>query len=556
MASSSGRSRPVGAPRASAALAVPALLVAAAVNLPLVYLLLRSAERGMGGYLATVASARTLELVVATLALVVGVVALSLAVAVPLAWLVTRTDLPGRRAWAVAGALPLVFPSYVSAFALVAALGPRGYLQGWLEPLGVERLPELVYGYGGALLALALFTYPYTYLLLVATLSRLDPALEESSRALGAGRWRTFFRVVLPQLRPAIYAGSLLVALYTLSDFGAVSIARYNTFTLSIYNAYRGLFDRGVAASLATVLVLLTVGLIALEARLAQRVRPAPARVARRQVPVPLGRWRWPSLAALCLLHALTLGVPLGVVGFWGVRAVLVGNPLGRAGGAAFGSLSVSLAAAVVAVVLALPVTAWAARHPGWWSRLAERASHAGYALPGIVIALALVFFVSRTLRPLYQTLAVLVAAYVVRFLPEALAAARSAFAAVAPRLEEAARSLGRGPLSVLASLTLPLVRPGLAAGGGLVFLTAMKELPATLILRPIGFETLATRVWSAAAEGIYSEAALPALVLVAVSALPVYWLIIRPALAERPPAATGDLDAPVRSALAEGSLV
>jgi iron(III) transport system permease protein len=151
------------------------------------------------------------------------------------------------------------------------------------------------------------------------------------------------------------------------------------------------------------------------------------------------------------------------------------------------------------------------------------------------VVALSLVFLVTRLARPLYQTLALLVAAYLIRFLPESLAAARAAFAAVSPRFEEAARGLGRGPLAVLGTLTLPLMRPGLAAGAGLVFLTAMKELPATLILRPIGFETLATRVWSAAAEGIYSQAALPALTLVAASVLPVYLLIVRPALAGRP---------------------
>jgi iron(III) transport system permease protein len=529
------RSRAGRRGRAPAALVLPALAVAAAVNLPLVYLSVRSAEGGLDRYLATVGSARTLGLVGSTVGLVAGVVAASLAVAVPLAWLVARTDLPARRFWAVAGALPLVFPSYVSAFALVAVLGPRGYLQGWLQALlGVERLPGLIYGYGGALAALALFTYPYTYLLLVAALRRTDPALEETSRALGRGRWRTFFAVVLPQLRPALYAGSLLVALYTLSDFGAVSIVRYDTFTLSIYNAYRGLFDRTVAASLATVLVALTVALIAVEALLLRRVRPVRPGAGRPAERVHLGRWRWPALAGVGALTLVTLGLPLGVVLYWGVRALALGHPLGAAGGAALGSLGASLAAAFAAVALALPAAAWAARHPSRAARAVERASHAGYALPGIVIALSLVFFVSRSLPSLYQTATLLVAAYVVRFLPEALAAARSAFAAVPRRFEEAARSLGRGPLGVLAGLTLPLVRPGLLAGGGLVFLTAMKELPATLILRPIGFETLATRVWSAASEGIYSEAALPALLLVAASAPPVWALIIRPALAER----------------------
>ncbi len=527
---------------------MPAVATALLVNVPLVYIFVRSAQGGAASYLETVVSGTTFGLLANTLGLAVGVLAVALAVAVPLAWLVMRTDLPGRRAWAVAGALPLVFPSYVSAFALVAVLGPRGFAQGWLAPLGVERLPDWIYGYGGAVLALALFTYPYIYLLTSAALRDLDPALEESSIALGRGRWRTFFGAVLPQLRPPLYGGSLLVVLYALSDFGAVSIVGYNSFTLAIYNAYRGLFDRSAAASLATVLVVLTLAVILLEGRLAGKVRPVPARPSRQARRVALGGWKWPALTFTGLLAAVTLALPMGVILHWGVRALSrggpgFGNPLATVVEAAGSSLLVSVAAALVCIALAVPVTAWASRWGGAPAVWTQRLSSSGYALPGIVIALSLVFLVTRLARPLYQTLALLVAAYVVRFLPEALAAARSAFAAVSPRFEEAARSLGRGPLRVMTSLTLPLMRPGLAAGAGLVFLTSMKELPATLILRPIGFETLATRVWSSAAEGIYSQAALPALTLVLVSALPVYWLIIRPALAERAgPAGRGRL--------------
>ncbi|MEM7481403.1 MAG: iron ABC transporter permease [Acidobacteriota bacterium] len=517
--------------RAPLWLSIPAVLTALAVSLPLAYLLVRSASGGWSAYRQAVFSGRTLELLVSTLALVAGTVTLALTVAVPLAWLVARTDLPGRRFWAVAGALPLVFPSYVSAFALVAVLGPRGYLQ---QLLGVERLPDFIYGYGGAVCALGLFTYPYIFLLLVAGLRDLNPAYEESSRTLGAGRWRTFFRVVLPPLRPAIFGGSLLVILYTLSDFGAVSIVRYDTFTYSIYNAYRGLFDRSVAASLATVLVALTVGFILLEALLLRRLRPSPPVAARPAQPLLLGRWRRPALAFVTLLSAITLGIPLIVLISWALRAVRSGGGFETVASAAAGSLTAALLAALVAMALSLPVTAWSLRFPGPVSRLTNRLSHAGFALPGIVIALSLVFFSIRYARPIYQTLGLLVAAYVVRFLPEALVASRAALQAVAPRFEESSRSLGRGAWKTFTGLTVPLARRGVLAGGGLVFLTAMKELPATLILRPIGFETLATRIWSNVSDGIYSQAAAPALALVAVSALPVYFLIIRPALAPR----------------------
>jgi iron(III) transport system permease protein len=531
--SAAGRAR---RPRPPWPLALPALAIAAAVNLPLVYLAVRAGERGWQRYWDAVAAPGTLALVGRTLGLAAGAVALAVVVAVPLAWLVVRTDLPGRRFWGVAAALPLVFPSYVSAFALVAVLGPRGALQGWLAPLGVERLPELVYGYGGAVAALGLFTYPYVYLLAAAALARVDPALEESSVSLGHGRWRTFFRVVLPQLAPAIYGGGLLVALYALADFGAVTILRFPTFTVAIYNAYRGLFDRTEAAALGTVLVALTFVLLAVEALAARRLRPPPPRPSRPAPRLALGRWRTAAVAAVAAVALVTLALPLGVIVSWAVRAVASGGlgDVAAVAATAAASLGVAVAAAVVATAAAVPVAAWAWRQAGALPRATERLASSGYALPGLVIALALVFFATRWARPLYQTLALLVFAYVVRFLPEALAAVRTALAAVPPRLEEAGRSLGRGPAAVLASVTLPLLRPGLAAGAGLVFLTTLKELPATLILRPIGFDTLAVEVWSAAAEGIYSQAALPALALVAVSSLPVYWLVVRPALAER----------------------
>jgi iron(III) transport system permease protein len=515
-------------------LALPALLTTCVVLLPVAYLAVRAGQGGLRPYLRLVLDPTTLALAGRTLGLVAGVVALTVAIAVPAAWLVTRTDLPGRRWWAVLLALPLVFPSYVAAFCLVAAVGPRGHLQGWLAPFGVERLPDLAYGYSGALLALGLFHYPYVYLLAAAAFRGLDQALEESSRTLGGGAWRTFWRVTLPQLRPALIGGVLLVSLYTLSDFGAVSIVRYDTFTLSIYNAYRSLFDRSVAAALATVLVALTAGFLLAESLLLRRSRPRPPRAARQLRPVALGRWRWPVAGGLTIFLGVVLGVPLLVIGEWAARAGGTGQPAAAVWASAGRSLAVALAAAAVAVALSIPIAAWAVRTRSRAAQAADRLTSAGYALPGLVVALSLVFFATRWAPWAYQTLGLLVVAYLVRFLPEALAATRAALLAVPPAFEEAGRTLGRGQAAVLLTLTLPMVRSGLLAGGGLVFLTTLKELPATLILRPIGFETLATRVWSAAGEGIFSQAAAPALLLLLVSAPVMYLLVIRPALAER----------------------
>ncbi|NNL65911.1 MAG: iron ABC transporter permease [Myxococcales bacterium] len=513
--------------------ALAALVTAAAVNVPLLYIFARAGEAGWARYLEIVASPLTGALLARTLLLVVGVLALALPLAVGLAWLVTRTDLPGRRLWAVVAALPLVFPSYVAAFAWISTWGPRGYAQKALAWIGVETLPSWAYGYSGAVLVLALFTYPYVYLLVVAALRKMDPATEEAARSLGRKPWSVFFGVVLPQLARPLYAGSLLMTLYALSDFGAVSIVRYNTFTLSIYNAYRGLFDRTAAASLATLLVLLTIGLIALEGALSSRLRPALAAPGRPPRRLALGPWRFPATIAVALVALVNLVLPLAVIGLWAVQAVRLGNPLGTLGNAALHSTAVALATATVAVILSLPVSIWATRNRSRLARVAMGATYGGYALPGLVIALSLVFFATRLAPPLYQTVWLLVGAYVVRFLPEAVSATRSALGALAPAFEEAAKSLGRSSWEVVRTITLPLIRPGLLAGAGLVFLTTMKELPATLILRPTGFDTLAVRVWTAASEGIYSQAALPALVLVLASAPPVYFLILRPVLAE-----------------------
>jgi iron(III) transport system permease protein len=521
----SQRARPAPAGRASLLLTAPAVLTAGAVLLPLVYLAVRAATASRDAW--SILDARTARLVLDTGVLVAVVVAAASAVGVALAWLVVRTDLPGRRLWAVAAALPLVIPSYVAALALLGALGPRGLLQGGLERiLGVERLPE-IYGLPGAALALTLSTYPYVFLLCAAALRNLDPAFEEAGRSLGRSRWTVFRRVTLPALRPAVAGGGLLVGLYVLSDFGAVSLMQYPALTRAIYLQYEALFDRDPAVVLGLLLVALTALVLLLESRFRRRARyhRATGATPRRAAPVALGRWRWPALAFCTLVVGVFLALPLGVLAWWTWEAIPLGDPIELAWRAALNSALAAGAAAAVAAVAALPVVLLATRRPAWWTSLLERASYTANALPGIVIALSLVFFGARYAGALYQTLWLLVFAYVVRFLPQALAASGAALRSLSPRYEEAARGLGRGPLAAAALVTLPLARSGVLAGAALVFLSAMKELPATLLLRPIGFETLATEIWTATSVAAYSEAAPAAFLLVLVSA-PFLWFL------------------------------
>ncbi|CAN5146282.1 iron ABC transporter permease [soil metagenome] len=522
---------PRRSPRPPAVVWVPALLVGAAMILPLAYLVLRAFESGWTEVLGVALRDKTLAVLLGSVALAALVTAASVAIAVPLAWLTGRTDLPGRRIWAVLAALPLVIPSYVGGLVLVSMFGPKGFLQEVLEPLGVERLPE-IYGLPGAVLALTLFSYPYVFLTVRGALRGMDPALEEASRALGSGGFSTFFRVTLPQLRPAIVAGGLLVALYALSDFGAVSLLQFDSFSREIYTQYRSAFDRTPAAILGLMLVALTATVLVLEARTRGRTRYHRSTVgsARPQgnVVVSLGRWRWPALLFCGGVVPLALVLPVGVLVFWLARGLASGEPLRLLWGAAFNSVYVSALAAGVAALAALPVAVLAVRFPGRVAGFIERLSYLGYALPGIVLALSLVFFGANYAPGLYGTLALLVFAYAVHFLPQAVGTTRAALLQVRPSVEEAARGLGRGPAAVVATVTAPLISSGILAGAALVFLTTMKELPATLLLSPLGFDTLATSIWTAASEAFFARAAAPALLLILVSALPMYLLVIK----------------------------
>ena len=492
--------------------------VAALSVLPIVYLGIRATGVETDA-LTFVLRPRTLSFLGATVVLAAIVGAGTALIGLPIAWLTTRTDLPGRRWWAVLTVVPLAIPSYVTAFAFVAAFGPRGALQSLLAPFGVGRLPE-IYGLFGAALVLILAGYPYVVLAVRAGLLREDRAIEDAARTLGDSRAAVFRRVTLPLLGPAVAAGTLLAVLYALSDFGAVSLLQFDSFSRAIYLQYRATFDRSLAAILALGLVALTLVVTWGEARLRRRARAWAGEAARRPVePRALGRWRLPALAFVTTVVGLALVVPAGTIAFWLVRALGQGETFRVGIAPMLGSLGTGVAAAGLATLVALPVALLLARYPGRVGSIVERASYGAFALPGIVVALALVFLATNALPFLYQTLALLVAAYAVRFLVEAIGPVRATLGRVGIRVEEAGRTLGDGPVRAFTRLTLPLVRPAVLSGAAIVFLSVVKELPMALILGPIGFETLATEIWSATSEGFYARAAGPAAVLLVLSA-------------------------------------
>lgn len=450
---------------------------------------------------------RTAELLLATLGLAAAVCAAAAMIGTGLAWLVEMTRFPGRRLLATVAPLPLAVPSYVAAYT-------------WMS-----HSPQLA-GFTGAWLVLTASTYPYVYLTVTGALRRLDPALLEVSRSLGRGARGTFWSVVLPQIRPAIAAGTLLVALYTLSDFGAVSILRYRTFTSVIYTSLNG-FDRTPAIVLSAILVLVTAVVVLAEVR--SRGRAGYARVGsgahRPHRRLELGRLA--PLAWFACAAVLTVAVLVPVASM--IRWIVIGRSreldLPALLAAAGTSVTFAGLGALATVVLAIGVGLLAARHRDGVGRWLETTTYLGHAVPAVVIGLSLVVLSLRLTPALYQTTVWVVVAYVVLFLPIAVGAVRAAAVQNPPVLGDVARSLGRSPRQVLTSITLPIAAPGVLTGALLVFLTGMKELTATLMLHPTGMESLAMRLWSEAFTRSYAAAAPYALTLLLVSAVPAYLL-------------------------------
>ena len=502
----------------SVALPATAALAVIIALIPVGYLVVRTARIGWAGIVDELLTVRVAELALRSLALALVVGSACIVVGVCCAFAVTRTDLPGRRFFGVLAALPLAVPSYVAAF-------------GWVSAFNKFE------GFWAAALVLTLCCYPYVYLPVAGSLVGADPAQEEVSRSLGRGPVATFLGVTVRQVQPAIMAGALLVALYVLSDFGAVSILRADTFTRAIFIEFELGFDRTGALVLSNVLIALTVVLLVAEHLTRQRqARYAPVSAGARRPPAKarLGWLRWPSLVTLIAVSLLALGVPLINLAQRFTAGMSRPGSMAEIASAAANSLWISLAGAALTTLLALPIGILAARRHGRFAALIERLSYLTHALPGVVIGLSLVFFGVAVAFALYQTVWLLLLAYAALFLPLAVAAVTAAAGQSPPMLEDVARSLGRPSSTVWRTVTLPLAMPGIGAGAALVFITGMKELPATLLLRPTGMETLATRLWTYTTVASYAAAAPYAALLVLLTVIPTWLLTVRLGILER----------------------
>ncbi len=514
-------------PRAPGALWVVALILMVPAVTPILYLMwtvLRPGGFDAGG----IPAGRLVELFSSTAVLVVSVTATTAVLGTATAWLTTRTDLRGRRWWSTLVTVPLVIPSYVGALAMLGSSGNSGLMSQIVGLAGLPALPVFS-GFWATWGALSLWNFSYVHLLAVPALRRMDPALEDAARGLGSSRWRMLRTVVVPQLRPALLGGSLLVGLYVLSDFGAVSLLRYETFTRAIYTQFRGRLDVTPALFLSGVLVLVALAVVWAEQRSRGKGALYSSRPLRRPETVRLrGLRRGTAYGFLSAVMIGALVLPMVTLAWWAIRGMSVGTTVNGVVPEMLRSGGVAMLAAAVTVVAAIPVAILTVRHAGRPTRALESVAWSTYSLPHLAVGLGFVVLAVRYVPAIYQSVTLLVIAYVAMFLPQALAAAQAGLHQIGPNLESASRSLGNGALATLGRVTIPLLSKSLLAGGALVFLTVMKELPATLLLRPTGFETLAVRIWSSASELFYTQASVAALVLVAISAVPLYFLVAR----------------------------
>ncbi len=524
-----------------------AYLSAALVVMPLLVLLLswQSVDTHIWSHLL---QTQLFRLIGNTLTLVVGVIIGVLILGVSLAWLISLCEFPGRRWLDWALMLPFAIPAYVLAFVMIGVLdfaGPvQTLLRGWL---GSDFRMFSIRSTGGVICVLVLVFYPYVYLLARSAFMAQGKGLMEASRILGQTPWQGFWRVALPMARPAIGAGTALAVMETLADFGAVSAFNYDTFTTAIYKTWYGFYSLQTATQLASVL-LLFVFLALFAERRAQGSKRFPGIDRPRQGAIYRlrGVRAWLATGYCLLVLSIAFIIPVTQLAYWLMRSGL--NDLdSRYWSLIQNTLLLGGMAALMTVTLGILLVLAKRFQPIRRVRSAVAVANLGYALPGSVLAVAIMFAFSladnQLLIPLRRwlgeeqpsplllgSLFALLLAYLIRFMAVAYGPLDTSLARIRPSLPEAAQSLGQSGWRVFTRIYLPLLLPGILSAALLVFVDVLKEMPATLLMRPFGWDTLAVRIHGLTAEGDWARASLPALTLVLVGLIPVIVLIRRSA--------------------------
>jgi len=460
--------------------------------------------------------------------LFIFVVISSLILGLLISIILVRFNIPGSKILFTLSVLPLVIPSYIGALTYVSAFSPKGLFVQLFSRVGINEIAGID-GFFGSWLVLTLFTYPYVVLICSSALRNLDSTVEDAARSLGKNRFNVYTQVVIPRLKKSIIFSGLLVGLYVISDFGAVSLMRYSTLTKAIYSYYEFNINGDPVIFYSSILIVLAL-LISFIQRGSEEARSAKVsgtpKISEKTNLSPRSKVLIYTFLSLVIFSGLIL--PISVLSYWLIRGLSAGNSVRAVFGGVVGSLSVSLLAALFSVIVSTPIIIMVSQYRSKFGNVLERIMLALYGLPHISVGVAILFITIKIFPSIYQSFTALIISYLIVFLPQAIGAGQASMEQVKSNYLDASAGLGMSKLKSFYRITLPLIYRGLFAGGALVFLSTMKELPQTLLLRPTGLNTMAIDIWSYASEGLFTQAAFSSFILLAISAIPTYILSTR----------------------------
>ncbi len=498
------------------------LVLAFFLVLPLLYLLTKITFE-FKLFFDFILNTNILRLSFNTISLILLVVIFSVLISLPLAYLNVRSNLPFAKYLTSISVLPIALPSYVMATTQIEIWSKNGWVHNFLKIFFEMKTFPSFYGLIGSVFVLSLITYPYVYIGLAAMFRRFDYQMIDASKTLGDSPFQSFFKIIFPLVRPTIVGGSLLVSLYVLSDFGAVSLLRFNTFTIAIFNRmYNSISNYGVL-EISLLAIIFCFIILFIESRSKNEARHFSNSKLSDNKKADLGFWKWILLPLTLLPLIFGFILPISVLIYWII--IGIGEDMGFMDviQPTINTLMISSVSAIFITLVCIPLLITIKKNVRLLSFFVDKVSYIGLSLPGVIVSMSLVFFCINYFDYIYQTFIVLVLGYFISFLPAALGPIKSSMSQIDPKLEDASLTLGASKIKTYLNVVVKLASPGFIYGGVLVFILCLKELPATLILSPIGFQTLATEIWSNASEAFFIKTALASIVLVLIAGIPSY---------------------------------
>ncbi|MEC7838241.1 MAG: iron ABC transporter permease [Chloroflexota bacterium] len=458
-----------------------------------------------------------------TVSLILLVVIFSILISLPLAFLNVRSNMPFAKYLTSISVLPIALPSYVMATTQIEIWSKNGWVHNFLQLFFEMKTFPSFYGLVGSVFVLSLITYPYVYIGLAAMFRRFDYQMIDASRTLGDSSFGTFRKIIFPLVKPTIVAGSLLVSLYVLSDFGAVSLLRFNTFTIAIFNRmYNSISNYGVL-EISLLAILFCFLILFIESKTKNEARYFSNSNLSDIKKIDLGIWKWILFPISLIPLIFGFILPISVLIYWFIIGFGEDTGFRDVIQPTINTIIISSVSAFFITLVSIPLLITIRKNIRILSFMIDKVSYIGLSLPGVIVSMSLVFFCINYFDYIYQTFIVLVLGYFISFLPAALGPIKSSMTQIDPKLEDASFTLGAGKIKTYYNIVIKLASPGFIYGGVLVFILCLKELPATLILSPIGFQTLATEIWSNASEAFFIKTALASIVLVIIAGIPSY---------------------------------